>query len=255
VNILFTICGRAGSKGFKNKNLKIFLGEPLVYYTMSSIDLFKKKNKDKYNIDISVNTDDENLINLAEATNLNVITVRRDANLGKDDTPKVSVIRNSLEECEKRNNYKYDIIVDVDITSPMRTLNDIENLVEKKVNNKNSDIVFSVVGSRRNPYFNMVKDDNGVITKVIDSNYVARQQAPKVYDMNASLYAYSREFLKNENVISVFDGNVDIIEMEDTAILDIDSEEDFKLMQIVGEYLYKTNEGMKEVKNNIINLL
>lgn len=254
MNILFTVCGRAGSKGFKNKNLKIFLGEPLVYYTLSSIDLFKKKTKEKYNIDISVNTDDENLIELVEATNLNVITVRRDASLGKDDTPKVSVIRNSLEESEKRNNYIYDIIVDVDITSPMRTLNDIENLVDKKVNNKNTDIVFSVVNSRRNPYFNMVKDDNGVITKVIDSKYVARQQAPKVYDMNASLYAYSRDFLKNENVISVFDGNIDIIEMEDTAILDIDSEEDFKLMRIIGQYLYKTNEGMKEVKNNIINL-
>ena len=34
-NILITICGRAGSKGFKNKNLKTFLGTPLVYYTVA----------------------------------------------------------------------------------------------------------------------------------------------------------------------------------------------------------------------------
>ena len=31
--LLITICGRAGSKGFKNKNLKTFCGHPLVYYS------------------------------------------------------------------------------------------------------------------------------------------------------------------------------------------------------------------------------
>ena len=38
--LLITICGRAGSKGFKNKNLKTFCGLPLVYYTLSAAQLF-----------------------------------------------------------------------------------------------------------------------------------------------------------------------------------------------------------------------
>lgn len=37
MKILFTICGRAGSKGFKNKNLKKMNGVPLVFYTLASI--------------------------------------------------------------------------------------------------------------------------------------------------------------------------------------------------------------------------
>lgn len=41
--LLITICGRAGSKGFKNKNLKTFCGHPLVYYSLSAAELFIKK--------------------------------------------------------------------------------------------------------------------------------------------------------------------------------------------------------------------
>lgn len=255
MNILFTVCGRAGSKGFKNKNLKVFLEQPLVYYTLSCIDLFEKKYKNKFNIDITVNTDDKQLIELCKKTNLNIIDIKRDSSLGEDDTPKVSVIKNCLEICEEVKKEKYDIIVDLDITSPIRTLKDLENVVDKKINNPNSEVVFSVVESRRNPYFNMVKSFEGKVNKVIDSKYVARQQAPKVYDMNASIYAYSRDFLKKENVISVFDGEIDIVEMIDTAVLDIDSENDFELMRIIAEYLYCSNEELKQVKDNIVELL
>ena len=40
MNILFTICARAGSKGVKSKNARDFLGYPLVYYTLSVYDGF-----------------------------------------------------------------------------------------------------------------------------------------------------------------------------------------------------------------------
>ena len=42
--LLITICGRAGSKGFKNKNLKNFCGKPLVYYSLSAAELFIKNH-------------------------------------------------------------------------------------------------------------------------------------------------------------------------------------------------------------------
>ena len=38
--VLITVCGRAGSKGFRNKNLKTFCGQPLVYYTLAAASLF-----------------------------------------------------------------------------------------------------------------------------------------------------------------------------------------------------------------------
>ena len=43
--VLITVCGRAGSKGFRNKNLKNFCGKPLVYYTLSAAELFKTQRR------------------------------------------------------------------------------------------------------------------------------------------------------------------------------------------------------------------
>ena len=62
-NVLITICGRAGSKGFKNKNLKVFLNKPLVYYTLRSAFDFKARVKDA-DVDIALNTDSRLLQNL-----------------------------------------------------------------------------------------------------------------------------------------------------------------------------------------------
>ncbi len=43
--LLVTICGRAGSKGFKNKNLKTFCGKPLAHYSLSALELFWRSGR------------------------------------------------------------------------------------------------------------------------------------------------------------------------------------------------------------------
>ena len=64
MNILFTVCGRAGSKGIKNKNIRTFLNYPLPYYTFSVISQYIECNKTD-NIDIALNTDSKELIDIA----------------------------------------------------------------------------------------------------------------------------------------------------------------------------------------------
>ena len=61
--VLITVCGRAGSKGFRNKNLKNFCGKPLVYYTLSAAELFKTQRPD-LTVDVCLNTDSPELIEL-----------------------------------------------------------------------------------------------------------------------------------------------------------------------------------------------
>jgi CMP-N,N'-diacetyllegionaminic acid synthase len=251
MRILFTICGRAGSKGIKNKNLKEFLGYPLPFYTVSVIDLFIKNNK-QYDCDIVLNTDSGDLINLfRNKLTLPIHILERAPELGEDNTPKVYVIQNSYTDLKERLNKDYDMVVDLDITSPLRTLKDLENLVEKKLNS-DADVVFSVTDSRRNPYFNMVmKTDNGY-ERVIRSNFNARQEAPKIFDMNASMYAYSPEFLDSGK--GIFDGKCDVIKMMDTAVLDIDHENDFEFMIVIAEYLFKKNKLYRDIRENIFNI-
>jgi CMP-N,N'-diacetyllegionaminic acid synthase len=251
MRILFTICGRAGSKGIKNKNLKEFLGFPLPFYTISAMDLFIKNNP-QYDCDIALNTDSTELIDLIKSNvEVPVHVVVRDPSLGEDHTPKVLVIQNTYQVMKASLRTDYDMVVDLDITSPLRTLKDLETLIHKK-ETSDADVVFSVTDSRRNPYFNMVmKTDHGY-ERVIKSNFNARQQAPEIFDMNASMYAYNSEFLESGK--GIFEGKCDLIKMMDTAVLDIDHEIDFELMSVIAEYLFQKNEEYRSIRDNILQI-
>lgn len=252
MNILFTICGRAGSKGIKNKNLRDFLGYPLPFYTISAIDLYKKRNPN-VSCDIVLNTDSNDLVKIfKERLKCQVDIIDRDSSLGLDNTPKVAVISNCLNVMQKIKSVNYDMVVDLDITSPLRTVNDVNNLIKQKTSSE-ADVVFSVTDSRRNPYFNMVKKIEKGYERVIESSFNARQETPEIFDMNASLYAYCPEFLESGK--GIFESTCDIIKMLDTAVLDLDHENDFELMQVIAEYLFDNYPEFKEVRNNITDIL
>ncbi len=250
MNILFTLCGRAGSKGVKGKNARDFLDVPLVWYSMANIALYKEHFAGNNHIDIVLNTDSEDLIRLVQQVkDLDVKVLRRDACLGGDKVPKVAVILDCLSRSEELLKIKYDLVVDLDITSPLRTVQDIKHAIDKKVSRDDVDVVYSVAPSRRNPYFNMVKEENGFFCKAIPSNFTTRQEAPVFYDMNASIYAYSPKALRNKEHSTFFNSNCDAIVMTDTGILDIDSEEDYELMQVIANYLFKKNQSFQEIFN------
>lgn len=236
MNILFTVCGRAGSKGIRNKNIKTFLNYPLPYYTFSVISQYIESNKTDH-IDIALNTDSKELIDIANNNPfIDIHVIDRLDELAGDFVAKISVIQDTFNKMQVKLNKKYDMVVDLDLTSPLRTPRDLQNLIEKQKELR-PDVTFSVTSSRRNPFFNMVMKSDKGICQVIKSNYVSRQQAPTVFDMNASLYAYNPEFLSSGK--DVLDGHSEIIEMLDTAVLDLDHENDFVLMQVIADYLFK----------------
>ena len=254
MNILFTLCGRAGSKGVKGKNARDFLDIPLVWYSMANIALYNERYAADDNINVVLNTDSEDLIKLVQqVSDLDVTILRRDVSLGGDKVPKVAVILDCLQRSEEIFKLHYDMVVDLDITSPLRTVQDIKNAIDKKAIRNDVDVVYSVAPSRRNPYFNMVKEENGFFCKAIPSNFTTRQEAPVFYDMNASIYAYSPEALRNKEQSTFFNSNCDAIVMADTGILDIDSEEDYELMQIIANYLFENKEEFTETYKKAIN--
>jgi len=248
--LLITVCARAGSKGVKNKNIRNFLEYPLPFYTMSAIDLFIKNNKERFSrIDIAVNTDSSSFISLINKLVLPIIYVPRKPEMAQDTSGKIEVIRHSYTFCQEINHSTYDCIIDLDITSPLRTITDIDNAVKTLAQNPEADLVFSVTSARRNPYFNMVMKDGSYYRRVIISDFTARQQAPLLFDANASIYAYRSTFLERNSSFS--DGKALIIQMKDTAILDIDSDEDLELMQVIAKEFYSQYPSYNAVKENI----
>ena len=248
MKILFTICGRAGSKGIKNKNLRIFCGNYLVYYTISAIDLYLKRNPE-IDADIVANSDSTELLELICSNKMRTVDrIERDESLAGDSIGKIAVINDCLSKMIERKNSTYDMVVDLDITSPLRTVDDLERVIAVQ-SEKNADVTTTVAGARRNPYFNQVKRTEHGAKKVIESNFTARQQAPEIFDMNASIYAYRPDFLSQGK--GVLDGYCEIVEMYDTGILDLDHENDFVLMEIIANYLFKENKAFREIHENI----
>lgn len=249
MKILFTICGRAGSKGIKNKNIRDFVSKPLPYYTISVIDLYLKRVEERIGYDIVVNSDSKELLELMTNNPLRKVNViDRKSSLAGDSVGKIAVISDCLNQMQYRKKCEYDMVIDLDITSPLRTVKDLEKLIEIE-ERTGADVTTSVTTARRNPYFNQVMKIERGYKKVIDSNYTARQQAPQVYDMNASLYAYSPLFLATGK--GVLDGYCECIEMYDTGVLDLDHENDFELMEVIASYLFNNNYQFAEVYKNI----
>lgn len=252
MNILFTLCGRAGSKGVKGKNARDFLDVPLVWYSMANIALYMEKYGQGDDIKVVLNTDSEPLKDLVrKVKGVPVTIIHREESLAGDKVPKVAVILDSLNKAEELFARKFDMVVDLDITSPLRTVEDVKNAIGRKKQRNDVDVVYSVAPSRRNPYFNMVKEENGFFCKAIPSNFTTRQEAPVFYDMNASIYAYSPDALRNKEQATFFNSGSDAIVMKDTGILDIDSEEDYELMQVVAKYMYSKYEDYGEVFNTV----
>lgn len=248
MNILFTLCGRAGSKGVKGKNARDFLDVPLVWYSMANIALYMEKYAAGNNIKVVLNTDSEPLKDLVRRVkDVPVTIIHREEQLAGDKVAKVAVIMDSLNKAEEAFAIKFDMVVDLDITSPLRTVQDVKNAIDRKRQRPEVDVVYSVAPSRRNPYFNMVKEENGFFCKAIPSNFTTRQEAPVFYDMNASIYAYSPAALRNKEHATFFNSNCDAVVMKDTGILDIDSEEDYELMQVIAKYLFESEEDFEIV--------
>ena len=229
--LLITICGRAGSKGFKNKNLKNFCGKPLVYYSLSAAELFIKKHPE-LEIDVALNTDSEDLAKLVAAEYPEVIYLPRGAELGGDRVPKVEVYKDSFARMEALASKQYDAMIDLDITSPLRTEQDIEN-------------------ARRNPWFNMFKIVGDHAEMVIESQFTGRQQAPEVYDVNASIYVIRRAFLVDNPDPILWHSKFGVSVMMDTGIIDIDSEHDYLLMEAIAQHLYAHYPEFNAVRENI----
>lgn len=229
MRILCTICAKKNSAGLRNKNIKPLNKIPLVSRAITQA----KKSNIFDNIVIS--TDSKKIIILSKKLKIETWFLRPN-DLCKNDTAKTDVILHALKESEKFYKKKYDIIIDLDVTAPLRSILDIKNALNKFKKNK-LEILFSVCESKKNPYFNMVEKINGKLKMVkIGKNINSRQLAPKVYDVNAAIYIWSRNALLRKK--SFFSKKTDFYVMPRIRSVDIDDKNDWDLVNF---YIKKNN--------------
>tara|TARA_A100001011_G_scaffold395860_3_gene492060 strand:- start:1262 stop:1975 length:714 start_codon:yes stop_codon:yes gene_type:complete len=197
INILCTICARGGSKGLKKKALKKIYGKPLISYTV------RQALKSKVFKEVVVSTDSKKIQKVAKKYGAKSWFLRP-KKFSNDRSAKLLAIRHAFIESEKFFNNKFDICVDLDITSPLRNVKDIKNSITKFIKNKKCNNLLSICSAKKNPYYNMIEKNKNEYKMVRQKkNIFRRQDAPEVFEINASIYIFRRNMLlKNYDLIN-----------------------------------------------------
>lgn len=223
---LCTICARGGSKGVPGKNIRPLLGKPLIAHSIAQAKdsgLFDK---------VAVSSDCDEILSVAKQYGADIV-IKRPEELATDGAGKLGAIRHAILEAEGEAAKEYETFVDLDATSPLRSIEDIIEAVTLLEDKKLSSVL-TATPARRSPYFNILEvSQNGEVTvsKKPEQAVLSRQSSPKCYDMNASIYVWSREpFISDP---SCFYKDTRLLIMPDNRSVDIDSELDFDIVEAI----------------------
>jgi CMP-N,N'-diacetyllegionaminic acid synthase len=224
VSILVTVCARGGSKGLPNKNLRPLLGRPLLVHTIEQALAWGRGR-------VVCSTDSDEIAQVARDAGAEVPFLRP-PDLATDTAGKVPVIRHALAECEK-DGARYEMVVDLDVTAPVRAVSDIEACVDA-FRRSRPEVLFTVTRARKNPYFNMVErqpDGTLSVAKPLAGAVLRRQDAPQVYDINGCVYVYDAVALAAQAYPGVLQARFDVHEMAEDSAYDIDTAVDAVIVE------------------------
>ncbi len=202
MNLLITICARGGSKGIPGKNVRLINGTPLIAYSVKHALEYAKKT----GADVALTTDSDDIKKVAADAGL-VTDYTRPPELSTDSASKLETIRHLVFATEEKNGKKYDMALDLDVTSPLRTVEDLDAARKMMEAQPDAHNLFSVSFPKHNPYFDMIEKVEGSpfvsLVKVPEKQMSSRQQGPRVFELNASFYYYRRIFFEQDPMILV----------------------------------------------------
>jgi CMP-N,N'-diacetyllegionaminic acid synthase len=234
---IVTICARSGSKGVKGKNLLILGGKTLIEHAIcQALECFDRN-------EIYFSSDSKQYIDIAASYGLNALL--RDADLSDDKVGKIDVIKDIVV----RSGLPVDLdtkIIDIDVSAPIRRKWDIEQCLKLSMLHKG---VITGVIARKNPYYNVVECPNGYPELVkARTLFKTRQSCPKVFDMNASIYVWTRELLFSDEPF--FSKSTALHEMPSFTSFDIDEDMDVHIVQALFK-MYRSELGFKYLGSSI----
>ena len=223
LRVVCVIPARAGSKGVPGKNTRLLAGKPLIAYSI------EHALKSRYIDRVIVSTDSDTIASVARQAGAEVPFLRPDV-LASDTAGTIDVLVHAAEWLES-DGYAFDLLVLLHATTPLRESDDVDACIDLIVS-ENADSVFTVTYAYRNPYFNMVElDDRGVPHLVREGLFSGRQQAPTVYDMNASVYVWWRDTLIDGRKVILPNSRVYVMPRDRS--IDIDEELDFRIAEML----------------------
>ncbi len=224
------IFARGGSVGVPRKNVKELLGKPLIAY---SIEIAKKISSIER---IFVSTDDQEISKVAKDYGAEVID--RPSIISQSDSPEWLAWRHAIEALKEKG-MDFDVFLSLPTTSPLREAEDIKACLNSF--DDSVDMVLTMAESSRSPWFNMVKEKDGYLSLLIEGGDISRRQdAPKSYDLTTVAYVTRPEYIMSAD--RIFQGRVKGITIPQERSLDIDTEFDFLIAELILKNSKKTYE-------------
>jgi N-acylneuraminate cytidylyltransferase len=221
-NIAIIPC-RKNSKEVKNKNIKIFNKKPLLYWTIKSARSSSLISK------VFVTSDSNKILKYAQK--YGAIPIKRPKELASDN----STSEDALLHAIKKINLNFKNVIFLQATSPLRKKNDINNAIRLFEKGKYDSLFSSSLASGLFLWKYINKN-----MKIIENSKEVRKPRQKVknkYLENGSLYIFKKKgFLKHKNR---FFGKIGTYVMNKNHSYEIDSKDEFKLLEFISNNLIK----------------
>ena len=195
--VLAIVPARGGSKGIRLKNLRVVAGQSLLARTLALASSLPEISK------VCVSTDHPDI--RAGALEFDGVTVAdRPEELSGDRVADSPVLKHALEATEALLDTRFDIVLMLQVTSPLRDARDIRECLEALAND-DGDAAWTVSPTELHfhPLKQLVVDDAGNMD-LYDSlglEIVARQQLTPVFHRNGACYALRRDFLMSAETL------------------------------------------------------
>jgi CMP-N,N'-diacetyllegionaminic acid synthase len=221
--VVAIIPARGGSKGIPGKNIIDVAGKPLIAWTIEAA------KKSKYIDRLVLSSDDDEIIRIATQWGCDVPFKRPDY-LAKDDTPGIEPVLHALSMLPK-----FDYVVLLQPTSPLRRTEDIDGCIENCIN-RQADCCVSATEPDKSPFWMYYINSEGVLEPVVASDNevaVRRQDLPVVYALNGAVYVARCEWLLTNK--SFLTKETIGYPMSKEHSIDIDSWRDLQLARLILE--------------------
>ncbi len=210
--ILAFIPARIGSKRIKEKNLVQINNKPLFQY---SVDIAKAS---KYIDDILVSSDSKVILDSAHQQGC-LDNKLRPKKLSGDKARIVDCILYELKQIK----LKYDVIVLLQPTYPIRTAKLLDNAIEEYFIKETS--LVTVCQCDEHPIFMRTIENNQLHKIIEDSTDIRSQDLSKIYKICGNIYINN---LKNVNTNTVLNENEIPYIIDKQFCIDIDTDQDLQ---------------------------
>jgi CMP-N-acetylneuraminic acid synthetase len=194
MKVLAVVTARGGSKGIPGKNLYPLCGRPLLAYTVDAALSARGISR------TILSTDDPVIAEAGKGLGLDVPFLRP-AELALDSTPHVPVMQHALN-CAEEQDGRYDAILTLQPTNPMRRPEDIDGAIALLEQSKADSVIsFYDAGEKHPARMKMIDADGWAVDPPFAETFEGqpRQQLPKLYLREGSIYLTKRSVLMEQN--------------------------------------------------------